>query len=245
MPVQYRRYRRKTRAPYRKTSRTYRRSRRTGRYGRFRRRLPTAMLPWKYATRLKYETHGVITFPASGTMGVWVIRANSLFDPDYTFIGHQPRGFDQFSTLYNHYVVIGATIRVTFIPRGLTSTDTKEENMYVGIACKDDPSAVGISTANDYIEGRKVVYRTIINNSVQQRSPTLTMSVNPNKFLGISKPLSSYLVRCTTLANPVDGVFFHIFAEPLDSSAQPDPIRCQITVRYTCVFTEPKQPGQS
>lgn len=240
MPVQYRRYRRKTRAPYRKTRRSYRRTRRTRRYGGYRRRLPT-MLGWKLVTKLKYESSNVLSFPAPGSPSIWVFRANSLHDPDQSGGGHQPRGFDQIAPMYDHYVVIGAKIRVTFIPRG-DVTDTND-SMYVGISCKD--TQTGLSSANDYIESRSCTYRAIMVNQVEQRSPTLTMSVNPNRFLGISKPLSSPDVRAFTNANPTDGVYFHVFAEPLATADTPNPVRIQVFIQYTCVFVEPKTPGQS
>jgi hypothetical protein len=38
---------------------------------------------------------------------------NSLFDPNTTGTGHQPRGFDQIKTLYNRYRVYGVSYRVT------------------------------------------------------------------------------------------------------------------------------------
>lgn len=39
-----------------------------------------------------------------------VMRLNSLYDPDYTYTGHQPIGFDQYSALYNNYRVISVRV---------------------------------------------------------------------------------------------------------------------------------------
>lgn len=44
----------------------------------------------------------------------YVFRANSLFDPDLTGTGHQPRGFDQWATFYGQYKVHSCGYHVEF-----------------------------------------------------------------------------------------------------------------------------------
>lgn len=41
-------------------------------------------------------------------------RLNSLFDPNFTGAGHQPRGFDQLAALYGRYRVYRARARVIY-----------------------------------------------------------------------------------------------------------------------------------
>jgi hypothetical protein len=43
-------------------------------------------------------------------------RLNSVFDPDITGSGHQPRWFDQYSALYASYVVVASKIEVSLGP---------------------------------------------------------------------------------------------------------------------------------
>ena len=62
---------------------------------------------------LKYHD----AFLLQSTVGVpalYQFRANSAFDPNITAIGHQPRGLDQWFTLYNRARVIKSTIEVKF-----------------------------------------------------------------------------------------------------------------------------------
>lgn len=60
---------------------------------------------------LAYHDHNeVSTSGASYTYNVY--SGNSLFDPDYTGVGHQPQGYDQIMTLFNEYYVKDAKITV-------------------------------------------------------------------------------------------------------------------------------------
>lgn len=64
-------------------------------------------LPQRYITKMKYmET---ITTSA---LGDFQFRLNSIYDPNFTGVGHQPYGFDQLSAIYNRYRVISCGYRI-------------------------------------------------------------------------------------------------------------------------------------
>lgn len=44
----------------------------------------------------------------------YVFHGNSVYDPDSTGVGHQPRGFDQWSQFYKKYRVYASSIEVDF-----------------------------------------------------------------------------------------------------------------------------------
>lgn len=50
----------------------------------------------------------------SGITSTAVIRLNSLFDPDQTGVGHQPRGYDQWKLFYLNYVVSRCDYEIVF-----------------------------------------------------------------------------------------------------------------------------------
>jgi len=61
---------------------------------------------------LKYA--GEVTLTATGPANIsHLFRLNSLHDPDYTGVGHQPLAHDQWSQLYNRYTVLKSTIKAT------------------------------------------------------------------------------------------------------------------------------------
>lgn len=49
---------------------------------------------------------------ASASQGSYVYRINSCFDPDFTGVGGQPDGFDQWKTLYQQYRVVACDVKV-------------------------------------------------------------------------------------------------------------------------------------
>ena len=97
------RYARKTRKPktYRKR-RTVRKKRGSSRSFTVKNTTGNTPLPTRYRCKLNYANYGgSITANADANQ----FRINSVFDPDATYTGHQPLGFDQLSTFYNRYIV--------------------------------------------------------------------------------------------------------------------------------------------
>lgn len=68
----------------------------------------------KWKVMMPYFDSG-LSIPTGGAVGglpySYVFRANSLYDPDYTGVGHQPLGYDQFSPMYKQYCVVGVKIK--------------------------------------------------------------------------------------------------------------------------------------
>lgn len=94
-----RRYRRRFRRPYRRMLST--------RIGR--------PIPDKTLTKLMFSQTSIIDCSAhtNPMIGVNVIRANSIFNPDATGTGHQPLGRDQLAVLYGRYRVHGMRYKIT------------------------------------------------------------------------------------------------------------------------------------
>lgn len=66
--------------------------------------------PPQIRRRLVYED--TITVNPGLFRASYVFRGNSLFDPDYTSTGHQPRYYDTFTEVYEKYRVLGSSIVV-------------------------------------------------------------------------------------------------------------------------------------
>jgi len=170
----------------------------------------------------------------AGVPASFVFKANSLFDPNDTGVGHQPLGFDQIMPFFDKYCVIHANIRVTFV-----NTDTAAtQGMIVGVKVAD--SSVGVSNIADEIERGTMKYRLLTARDDSKNMCTITHQVAPAKFLGISRPLSEDRLKGTISSSPLEGVYFIIVAQP-NASVDAGAVRCLVQIDYTAIFTEPKE----
>lgn len=217
-------YRRK-RNVFRK-KRTYRR-----RY-----RIQKSILPNRFVTKLRYQTFATVNPGAAGATGVYVMCANGMFDPDITGIGHQPRGFDQFATLYGHYTVLGAKITVR--------AHTRNANVYDQIFCvalkADSPT---FSDMNDYLEGRNVKSK-MLDAGPSAMGKQIVMNFSAKRFFGKKDILGDDLYRAAFSANPTERAYFHIACAPIQAVDAAN-IDLDIRIDYIAAFTEPILPNQS
>ena len=80
----------------------------------------TGPVPDRFITSLNYSELHAMTTAGVGVPVQQLYRANSLFDPNLSGIGHQPLGHDELATLYTKYTVTGISYRVTFTNQSTT-----------------------------------------------------------------------------------------------------------------------------
>lgn len=184
---------------------------------------------------LPYSEPTISLDATTGLLADFVFIANGIDDPSDTGTGHQPLGYDQIKVMYDHWVVIGAVITVSFVN---TSTDT----MTVGILLKDNATAV----VNDALviengSGKNVVLGPLGSSS---DSKTITLRVNPNKFLGRPHPLSDPDLKGSAGTDPVEKCYFHVWGGSV-LGTNPSQIQASTYIEYTAVFIEPVALGLS
>jgi hypothetical protein len=89
--------------------------------------VPRNLSAWSYISPIAPHLRTVMKYAENftATTGItqdYQFRTNSLFDPDLTFSGHQPLGFDQMATLYNKYRVYSCTYKVRIQMKDTTYT---------------------------------------------------------------------------------------------------------------------------
>ena len=195
------------------------------------------LLSNKVKTKFRYaETDIVFDIPLAG-IATFVYRANSMFDPNFTGVGHQPRGFDQLMVLYDHFQVIGSRITV--------SHGGTDQPIVWGIILSDD--AAIFPQLTDYREHRaqnmvETVVPTITNGASVKPS-TLSLNYSQSQFFSSKKLQEQF--KGSTVANPTEQAFYQIYAAAINAAVNPAPYEIAVTIDYIAVLTEPNEPAQS
>jgi hypothetical protein len=161
--------------------------------------------------KLKCNLILAITDPDSFTDVV--VSGNSVFDPFFSHSSVQPPGFDQFSALYNSYVVTGSKITMQPMVQG---TQTAVVASYRGVVCTRDTSTA-YSAGTDMSEqayARKQDY-----SFPGDSGKKLSLRMSTAKVLGLRdvyQPVQGDL-QCVAVvtANPTAEWFWHFSMQTL------------------------------
>lgn len=201
-------------------------------------------MPTQFTTKLRYCTILSLNPGLAGTPATHVFRCNSLFDPDATLIGHQPRGFDELMPFYDHFVVTSSKITAKFVNRSTQGPSTvgTSQNYVVGVNLNDDVTS--LATPNDYMEHGDSAFNALC--GVEGAQHVVTVSkIFTNEFLGRNDPMSDPDLKGSNSTNPNEQAYFQVFAAPLMSTTDAGPVDCYVVVEYVATFIEPKDLNQS
>lgn len=200
-------------------------------------------LPTKLLVKQKYYTF-IDVNPAQVGLGSHFFRAASLYDPDQSGVGHQPRGFDQIMPMYTHFTVIKSKIAIQPLTPANSDGGTAGAYMYA-ITLQDNYTALGTGSeiGLNVCEYPRVKFAPLPT-TYTQPFRKLRMSYNPKKYLSISKPMSDDSLKGTESSNPAEDVGYGVYVWA-ESIADPDNVRMMVYLEYVSVLTEPKQPISS
>lgn len=127
--------------------------------------------PSRIAVTLQYSSYDAST----GSDRDKLFQLNSIYKPDYTGSGHQPRGRDQYAILYNRYRVIRVCASVIASNGGNPAV--------VGLC--GDSSTSAYTSLQDFLEQPGAYLRGVGTNGVGMQF--ITQSYNMWDLLGVSK----------------------------------------------------------
>lgn len=148
-----------------------------------------------------------------------------MYDPDPAVGGHQPLFFDQLTSIYNHYVVVGAICKWTFLHEG-----SGDYNPVRIICWYNDDTTVGYSNMNNIQEATGAQAQAV---TMGGSSPPITVvqKYSAKKTWGGSI-LSNMNLQGTAAGNPPEGYFFHCSMVQFDPTGSP-----LVDVNYTVEIT--------
>jgi hypothetical protein len=172
----------------------------------------TLNVPFRYAD-------DIILTCTSGAAGQAQFRLNSLFDPDLTGIGNQPRYFDTMcgassgNAPYSSYRVSRARVRVLIYC--MNSSVTGFGHIYARVSKSSSLLSPTIDVSY-YSEGPDIASTLVTNDQSSNNMAVFEFNVNIAKIFGSRNANAMDDLRAEYNANPVDVVFLEIGARPFD-----------------------------
>lgn len=170
-----------------------------------------------------------IQLPAAavGTKSLYQFRCNSLYDPDYTGVGHQPMYFDEMAAKYFKYQVVKASIRVWVEP-----TSTVPE--IISLFMDRDVDVPG--TIDGQMEQHKdqVVLGSNRNHPIRLSGwwdGPAAAKIDKKAFLGHEA------WRSQTNTNPTQECFWHIVRWGLNAGDALPALDCKVSITYYAAWT--------
>lgn len=193
------------------------------------------LFPARVTKRLRYSSFSTLT-STTGAVSAYVLRANDLFDPDFTSTGHQPMGFDQMMTLYNHFVVVRARVIVTF-----SSTAAAP----LTVCIRQDADSSALTVADRIIEFGGCVKADLEFKGVSGSVRTLELALDVAKLQGVSALAitSDPSLQGTAAASPIEVTYFHI--QSWNSQGITGSCAIDFILEQDAVFLEPRDLAQS
>jgi len=173
---------------------------------------------------LRYSQN--ITLDASQALPAsYVFRANSIFDPDYSGIGHQPYGHDTYQRIYQNYRVKKAVITV--------SSSSTGANNILGVTHRATPNVI---TQNENIrEVKGTRFTALCNDPASNKIQTSSQLNDAISYDDQSAKFGS---------NPVDQSYFHVWTAS-NGAADPTTLAICVDIVYYVDMWSPLALGLS
>lgn len=189
--------------------------------------------PDKLVTKMRYHEVGTLTSTV-GAISRYLFRWNSVFDPDFTGVGHQPLYRDTFATVYDHYAVVSCSAKITVV-------NTSANPHIIGAVTDDDSSAAtNRDTLCEQSHGRHF-FVPALTGSLSMK--TWDMKWDCKTILNID-PFTSESYKTPNDSNPSEESYLVIWSVPADGSSTSS-VLFDVELVYTVLFTELKTPTQS
>lgn len=187
-------------------------------------------IPGSMRTKLKYVVKENLN-STNGSVDQRAYRAGSVFDPEFAIGGHQPMYYDQYATLYNHYIVHGSTIRVTITPEGSSAWPFPAFLTLTG-----DDNATDGGSATTIMERSRAKHVTVPQFGTDGVVYHLTHSYKKDK---IFKNFKNAELQAGVGANPTDDWYYMVSLQGSGTSGTCLALML-VEIIYDVEFFEPK-----
>jgi len=185
-------------------------------------RLRALGLPAEFRMPMRY-VESITLVAATGSLGIYQYRTNSLFDPNFTGTGHQPYGFDQMKTYYASYLVTSSKASIECLSSATVVC-------LAGIATSAE-SSTGITTADGFMEPGKGQGGLLYSNSTRGFETCWAL-----KAIADHDPADySALIS----ASPANSDFYTVFVQDAYALAGTATLFFTILIEYEVTWKDP------
>lgn len=177
-------------------------------------------VPDKIMTKLRYSEAIVVNLSTPSVLGSYLFRT-SIYDPDFTSLGHQPLWRDQLDYLYTKYRVHGIKYRLTIVNTNV--------NQLTGGAIVHQPDST-LETNLNTIRERRNSRTFVLNGASAGSNRIMTGFMHTGAPHGLTKSdfMADEDFEAAMNANPVKNSFLAMYFYTLHSSAIVH-IQCDLT----------------
>lgn len=163
------------------------------------------VLPDKYMCKLRYASRITMTPSITSDLTSYIFRANDLYDPDYAYGGHQPKGFDQLCLFWNHFTVLGSKIKVSAVE----TTGNTNFPYYFSVATVDAPYWGG-KNLGDYLESEKHSPMRAIGMQASQQEVPAKAYFSLKKFFNSPNLKGNTTYQCDISSSPAEVAYYEL-----------------------------------
>jgi hypothetical protein len=174
----------------------------------------------------------LLTGVVAGEVVENVFRLNSPFDPDYTGIGDQPRGFDEWMAIYSWFTVLSTDVEVT-------TTAAATVPMYLGFY-PDSGTGVAANADDALSRADKLVSVSATTGGVATN--TIKRHYDISRLVGRPVVPGNIDFRVSTGAGPTIPAYLHVFVcRGGLTGVTASSVDYVLKMKMNGIFTEPRR----
>lgn len=171
--------------------------------------------------------HAAPTVSAIGPTSAWVFRGNGIFDPDFTGVGAQPVGYDQWAAIYTRYRVYSSHCEVNVVNPSAT------EGLQVAVA---PATTASVTLSNESFAAKPYVKKAYTGRSTGVDTVTIDNFQSTKKMLGVKDIQYSPEYGAGIASNPSSQWYWQIQIGHQDNANALANTTMRVTIKYFVEF---------
>jgi len=179
-----------------------------------------------------YET---LSLKSTGVAhAAYAFNLASINDPNFTGVGHQPYGHDDWALYYRQYRVSSATMKVHFSP-----TAGQDLPVRVGVWLDSNNSLQTLLTTKMEQSKGRMTRRLGFD---QTSSTSITVKYDPRLYFGIKDIDDDHQSKGVYYADPILPAYCMVWVQSADGAfAESEYTKCLVSINFTVELSDPIQ----